>query len=295
MVRPTRRRQYEEGLVLSTKVKVMRLMGAGMVTLAVVPWLGVSPAAATGGGNEKADKATHESKDKSAKDDAKAKAEADAKAKAEADAKADRKFDAKSDDKAKAAKADKSKSGAKSDKGQKSDKGEKGEHGNPPGNNGTVKIHDDEPEPSPVRKNQPKVCDFHIHGFNFDSASSGTYRIEGHKWGGTPVKSGTWGPADEDGEWRTEVMTLPDGHYKLYVKQTSPETPGGYKHKVFKVRCNTRDRDVDADRHDLDDAQRRHDHGHQHGDPVRRHHHADGQLDRHGHRDRDRHGVPARR
>jgi hypothetical protein len=34
---------------LSTGIKLMRLMGAGMVTLAVVPWLGVSPAAASQG------------------------------------------------------------------------------------------------------------------------------------------------------------------------------------------------------------------------------------------------------
>ena len=143
---------------MSTKEKVMRLMGAAMVTLAVAPWLGVSPAGAE----------------------------------------------------------------------PKSD---------PPGFNGTVKIHDDEPEPSPVRKNQPHVCDFHVHGFNFDAASSGTYRIDQHPpTGRATVKSGTW-TADSNGDWRTEVMVLPDGHYKLYVDQTLPEAPGGKKHKVFWVRC----------------------------------------------------------
>jgi hypothetical protein len=137
---------------------VLRLLGAAMVTLAVVPWLGVSAAGAE----------------------------------------------------------------------PKSD---------PPGFNGTVKIHDDEPEPSPVRKNQPHVCDFHVHGFNFDAASSGTWRIDQHPpTGRATVMSGTW-TADTDGDWRTEEMVLPDGHYKLYVDQTVPEAPGGMKHKVFWVRC----------------------------------------------------------
>lgn len=66
------------------------------------------------------------------------------------------------------------------------------------------------------------MCDFHVHGFNFDAASSGTYRIDQHPpTGRATVKSGTW-TADSDGEWRTEVMTLPEGHYKLYVRPVTP-------------------------------------------------------------------------
>jgi hypothetical protein len=36
---------------MSAQIKVMRSMGAGLVALALVPWLGIAPAAATSGGN----------------------------------------------------------------------------------------------------------------------------------------------------------------------------------------------------------------------------------------------------
>src|SRR5688572_18586225 len=109
----------------------------------------------------------------------------------------------------------------------------------PPGNNGTVKIHEGDTEAEPIRRNEPHVCTFHLHGFNFDDESSGEWRIV--EWpptgdGNTVVASGSWGPAAE-GEWRTPVMSLPDGHYKLYWQQTDPEAPGGEKHKVFWVEC----------------------------------------------------------
>ncbi len=41
-----------------------------------------------------------------------------------------------------------------------------------PSANGTVKIHDDEPEPDPEIRNQPHVCGFHVHGFNFDDGQN---------------------------------------------------------------------------------------------------------------------------
>ena len=111
----------------------------------------------------------------------------------------------------------------------------------PHGFNGTVKIHDGATEHDPVMENDPHVCTFHIHGFNFDGASTGWWTITA--WpptgdGSTVVSQGNWGPASASGEWRTGVMTLPDGHYKLAWDQTRPAAPGGEKHKVFWVECN---------------------------------------------------------
>ncbi len=105
----------------------------------------------------------------------------------------------------------------------------------PSGNNGDVKIHDTATAVQDNR-NEPHVCSFYIDGFKFDKASSGTWRIE--KWapsGSGIVASGTWGPADANGNWHSVSMTLADGHYKLFFKQTG--TPGGEKQKVFWVDC----------------------------------------------------------
>ena len=38
---------------MSVQIKVVRLLGSVLVMLALVPWLGISPAAATGGGTDK--------------------------------------------------------------------------------------------------------------------------------------------------------------------------------------------------------------------------------------------------
>jgi len=62
----------------------------------------------------------------------------------------------------------------------------------PPGNNGTVKIHEGAGERDPERANDPHVCTFHVHGFNFDGNSSGTWTIAAHPPGGGPGASGTW-------------------------------------------------------------------------------------------------------
>jgi hypothetical protein len=122
------------------------------------------------------------------------------------------------------------------------------------GVNGTVKIHEDEPEPDPEIKNQPHVCTFHVHGFNFDQGETGRWWIQG--WpptGGPPdadPANAVMGPEpyvanENDGanqwEWRTTTRTLPDGHYKLFVEQTHTTGNGDvvttYKHKVFWVEC----------------------------------------------------------
>ena len=118
-----------------------------------------------------------------------------------------------------------------------------------PGVNAFVKIHDDEPEPSPETQNQPHVCTFHVHGFNFDQGETGRWWIQG--WpptGGPPDADPTlavMGPepyaaTEDDGqnafEWRTTERTLPDGHYKLFVEQIHNGVVT-YKHKVFWVEC----------------------------------------------------------
>lgn len=106
----------------------------------------------------------------------------------------------------------------------------------PNGNNGDVKIHESTTAVQDQR-NQPHVCTFYIDAFNFDKAASGTWRIE--KWaptGSGVVATGSWGPSDNDGNWHSSSLTLADGHYKLFFKQTG--TPGGEKQKVFWVECN---------------------------------------------------------
>jgi hypothetical protein len=107
------------------------------------------------------------------------------------------------------------------------------------GNNGDVKIHDVDTSKQDHR-NEPHVCRFYIEGFNFDGSSSGTWRIEGWAPTGSGVaSSGTWGPSNTSGSWWTGDMTLASGHYKLFAKQTAPNTIGGEKQKVFWVDCAT--------------------------------------------------------
>jgi len=102
-------------------------------------------------------------------------------------------------------------------------------YADPPGNNGTVKIH---AEPGnhaePTMANEPHVCLFHIHGFNFDASARGSWHIEA--WaptaGGTGIGVTSWGPANAAGEWQTGTIRLDPGHYKLFWKQTQPSAPG---------------------------------------------------------------------
>ena len=73
------------------------------------------------------------------------------------------------------------------------------------GNNGDVKTHEGAGEPSPIEKDQPQVCTFHIHGLKFDANSSGTWDIEGQggdKVAGPSTADGTW-KADASGNWRS--------------------------------------------------------------------------------------------
>lgn len=119
--------------------------------------------------------------------------------------------------------------------------------GNPPGNNGTVKVHDGDTETEPIVHNQPHVCDFHLHFFFADAGQTGDWWIE--SWpptgdGTTVLSSSTEGAylTDSNGEDRKpdsgDTYALADGHYKLFWYGAA--NPGGQqnlKHKVFWVEC----------------------------------------------------------
>ncbi|MEU0395031.1 LPXTG cell wall anchor domain-containing protein [Streptomyces sp. NPDC006208] len=107
----------------------------------------------------------------------------------------------------------------------------------PPGDNGTVKIHDAETGEE-LRKNEPKVCEFYLDAFGFDAAQKVVWHIEA--WAGNDLDKGETVKAgsltlDADGHERTEDMTLPDGQYKLFWNFDGEN--GSAKHKVFKSDC----------------------------------------------------------
>lgn len=110
-------------------------------------------------------------------------------------------------------------------------------HATPPGDNGTVKIHD-AATGEELRKNEPHVCTFYLDAFGFDAGQKVAWHIEA--WAptadvkGETVKSGSL-TLDADGHERTEDMTLPDGHYKLFW--TFEGKHGAPKHKVFWTDC----------------------------------------------------------
>lgn len=108
----------------------------------------------------------------------------------------------------------------------------------PPGNNGTVKIHEGATEIEPIVANEPHVCTFHVHFLFADPVQAGTWRIL--SWPPTGdrsvVLSGTY-DTDPEGEDRVPeagVFTLDDGHYRL---EWTGRTERTMKHKVFWVDC----------------------------------------------------------
>ena len=103
----------------------------------------------------------------------------------------------------------------------------------PPGCNGDIKTHNGDGEPSPIVKDEPKVCSFHLHGFNFDPGTQVAWSIKTQP-GGVEVLSGNL-TAGGNGEIRTGLKNLPEGQYKVFWHQAG--CPGGDKHKVFKVDC----------------------------------------------------------
>src|SRR5919199_4845678 len=105
------------------------------------------------------------------------------------------------------------------------------------GNSGTVKIHNGTAEPTPITKNQPQVCTFHVHALFFGANQTLSFEIRSWPPTGdrTTVLSGTI-VTDGSGGGRapaTGAYSLPNGHYKLFVTTAT----GQVKHKVFWVRC----------------------------------------------------------
>jgi hypothetical protein len=121
-----------------------------------------------------------------------------------------------------------------------------GQNGSPNGANGDVKIHDwPDHKNSSEMANDPKVCRFEIHGFNFDPGQTGMWWIQEHKWGSgdksKAVLTNSYS-ADGSGNWTQGPFTLDNGHYKLFVEMSheagnSGRTVVTEKHKVFKVEC----------------------------------------------------------
>lgn len=110
-------------------------------------------------------------------------------------------------------------------------------HATPPGDNGTVKIHD-ATTGEELRKNEPHVCTFYLDAFGFDAVQEVDWHIEA--WAptadvkGETVKSGEI-TLDNEGHGRTEDLSLPDGHYKLFWNFDGEK--GAAKHKVFWTDC----------------------------------------------------------
>ena len=98
---------------------------------------------------------------------------------------------------------------------------------------GDITLHDGDGEPTPIERDEPKVCSFHLHGLGFDPNTKVTWRIETQP-GGQQVLSGSL-TVDSQGKARTGLLTLPNGKYKLTWHQDG--CPGGDKHKVFQVDC----------------------------------------------------------
>ncbi|MFE3459748.1 LPXTG cell wall anchor domain-containing protein [Nocardiopsis aegyptia] len=106
-----------------------------------------------------------------------------------------------------------------------------------PGDNGTVKIHDPL-TPEDDRRNVPKVCEFQVAAFGFDSAQDVSWEIvvQGGKPADRELMLSDTLVLDDEGEGITEILELPDGHYRL--NWTFEGENGNGKHKVFKVRCD---------------------------------------------------------
>lgn len=105
------------------------------------------------------------------------------------------------------------------------------------GDNGTVKIHDAKTGDE-LRRNEPHVCTFYLDAFGFDGVQQVDWHIDAwaptaHSKGET-VKTGAI-TLDTEGNGRTEDLSLPDGHYKLFWNFDGEK--GAAKHKVFWTDC----------------------------------------------------------
>ncbi|MYS90006.1 MULTISPECIES: LPXTG cell wall anchor domain-containing protein [Streptomyces] len=109
-------------------------------------------------------------------------------------------------------------------------------HASPPGDNGTVKIHDASTDEE-LRRNEPHVCTFYLDAFGFDGGQEVDWHIDAippSENRGETVKSGSL-TLDAEGHGRTEDLSLPDGHYKLFWNFDGEK--GAAKHKVFWTDC----------------------------------------------------------
>ncbi|MEU5093864.1 LPXTG cell wall anchor domain-containing protein [Streptomyces sp. NPDC020996] len=110
-------------------------------------------------------------------------------------------------------------------------------HAAVPGDNGTVKIHDAKTGEE-LPRNEPHVCSFYLDAFGFDGVQEVDWHIDA--WApsagakGETVKSGAI-TLDGEGHGRTDDMSLPDGHYKLFWNFEGEK--GAAKQKVFWADC----------------------------------------------------------
>lgn len=120
----------------------------------------------------------------------------------------------------------------------------------PPGDNGTVKIHDASTSEE-LRKNEPHVCTFYLDAFGFDGGQQVTWKIVEMPPTGTKGVEAETGSLelDLDGHGRTAELSLPDGHYKLVWNFDGEH--GRAKHKVFWTSC---DKDAPAEESEESDA-----------------------------------------
>ncbi|MEV8546381.1 hypothetical protein [Streptomyces sp. NPDC051572] len=103
-----------------------------------------------------------------------------------------------------------------------------------PGDNGDVKIHE-VGTPFTDERNQPKVCDFYLDAFNFDTVQEVTWSIETQpSIPGGATRSGSITLATGTGH-TMPVAQLPNGMYKLTWNFVGEN--GNGKHKVFQVDC----------------------------------------------------------
>jgi hypothetical protein len=108
--------------------------------------------------------------------------------------------------------------------------------GGPAGNNGTVKVQDGALDPTPVVKNEPHVCTFHLSFFFADAGQVGDWTIDQQPPTGRAqsVLRGSY-LTDATGHDRTVEYGLPAGHYKLYWDGRNDQN---LKHKTFWVTCD---------------------------------------------------------
>jgi hypothetical protein len=97
------------------------------------------------------------------------------------------------------------------------------------GHSGSVKTQDSS---DPKKGQNSKITgEFKVSGKKYSASASGTWEIRVKPWKESTVLSGTW-TAGSGGQFTTNTLTLPQGHYKLFVYQAGSTQA---KHKVFKI------------------------------------------------------------